>query len=1214
MPADDFPRKPPAGGHPVNKPPTAIFDLGFAATADPQLTQGMDIAQQVAIGLRGKIADAVVTGVADAAATADILAAKLHDSMRQDLGTAAQTLLSLHNPILTDLAGSMGQVMEGALPLGVVPPDPQNLGVMPSIVQIRAAALNGDLGPAFTAYNELALPFASVGGLQYAQAMQSVVDALPPDPQIHQAFAWGAGKLAQQSAAAPIGLGNVGNCISNVNSAAFQALAQCAANNKLGGQGYADCASQIFMQMQVAGAQCSGQGAPIVGAPSAGHSGPAGGAAPHGSSSSTSASAGHPSTPPVVPPQPATPPAAPAGGVSGSVFTVPVSHGAPPQFIQSLPGYAALHPGVIYTPTFLQSGPGVSSPGWYLTAPGQFPMGVVVASGPGPGVIDTTLAWGAPQPAATSYTTETSGSAGSGAGGAGSGSGGSSAGSTTTSSCNLDQIRGDAQQVYSATGQGDTALAVVLGSQGVQKALWQRREYPCDSGYQFLGLDTSGGDSYGYDICVKCYPATTTSCGSTTVQQCGPVTVNVACPPPPSPPPVPPVPSKPTPGQTPPSSPPWTAPTNAVAFPGCSEFGPLPALEMPVDGQAFSKAMGLRDRNGNLNANFAGAETFALPKWILETIVGSLAGWIDAWSASTGRLMSSEVCTDEAQEKLIMIGMLTNLAQRFFGDATKYVGEPNRQQRDYRCPVELPSESEAATAWLGNTIDDATLECWVRAAGHRFPEFKTVVDASRTKFAALQIGSLYLRGTINDAQFAARIRELGMTQDSDVADLKELLKQIPPPTDLVRFMVRDTADEALVKRFGMDTDFAIKYGDKIKEWSKQSGISDEYMQSVWRAHWSIPAPTQLYEMLHRSASLPPGDPAVVTLDDVKTALEQQDILPFWVDKFLNISYRPLTRIDAKRAYQIGAIDGDRLKQSYTDLGYNSDTADTLVEFNRRNVRIAYLKSPTVRQYAAGTLSTHEFSERMQDEGADNDTILAAQNRGIAIANQNRRKQCIAAYHKRYVQGDIDPGTSVSMLTNLGLDVAVATQINEGWKCEVASKGKALLASDIAKLYEIGAIDAPDVVRRLQRVGYKYEDAVLLGRKLQYINQQKISKDEAKAIKAQEAEANRQQRSAYQQAQRAQRLIDKQNRALVSMQRVNVMREKRLIEAGRGLEKHQSIPLGDAVVQAKSVYRGWLNTSTYLPDEIIAAIVTVSQDTKTTTAADFAAAVAKILQA
>jgi hypothetical protein len=58
-----------------------------------------------------------------------------------------------------------------------------------------------------------------------------------------------------------------------------------------------------------------------------------------------------------------------------------------------------------------------------------------------------------------------------------------------------------------------------------------------------------------------------------------------------------------------------------------------------------------------------------------------------------------------------------------------------------------------------------------------------------------------------------------------------------------------------------------------------------------------------------------------------------------------------------------------------------------------------------------------------------------------------------------------------------------------------------------------------------------------------------------------------------------------------MQKANVQREKRLIEAGNTFAKTQQSNLSDAVLAVKSIYRGMLNSSAYLPDEIIAALIT-----------------------
>lgn len=149
-------------------------------------------------------------------------------------------------------------------------------------------------------------------------------------------------------------------------------------------------------------------------------------------------------------------------------------------------------------------------------------------------------------------------------------------------------------------------------------------------------------------------------------------------------------------------------------------------------------------------------------------------------------------------------------------------------------------------------------------------------------------------------------------------------------SDYIRFAVRDayTTDPALAA--ALDQDFPQVLGPLLQA----LGYRPDDARAAWRAHWDLPSPTQVFEMLHRGV-LPPGDPDTVVADYLK----QADYDPRWREPLKAISYNPITRTDAKRAYKLGlgGFDEARLKQAYMDLGYNARDADILVAFTRLDV-------------------------------------------------------------------------------------------------------------------------------------------------------------------------------------------------------------------------------------------------------------------------------------
>jgi hypothetical protein len=264
------------------------------------------------------------------------------------------------------------------------------------------------------------------------------------------------------------------------------------------------------------------------------------------------------------------------------------------------------------------------------------------------------------------------------------------------------------------------------------------------------------------------------------------------------------------------------------------------------------------------------------------------------------------------------------------------------------------------------------------------------------------------------------MRQLGFTFQRNVDDLFKLTKQIPPITDLLRFMVRDAADDqgagSVVQRFQLDSQFDSKFQGKLREWAAMQGIEEEYARYAWRAHWSIPAPGQLFTMLHRLQNRPVGDNARVSIDDIKAALIQQDIPPYWIDKFIAISYRPLTRVDVRRAYDIGALALADVTTSYLDLGYDPINAGRLTTFTEklRNSKIG--GTAPIKHWKAGAIDRTTAETKLIADNYPAHIVADA----LAVAE---KQQAGSLWVKRYAKGYITRGDAAAGLAKHGIGAA-----------------------------------------------------------------------------------------------------------------------------------------------------------------------------------------------
>lgn len=646
-----------------------------------------------------------------------------------------------------------------------------------------------------------------------------------------------------------------------------------------------------------------------------------------------------------------------------------------------------------------------------------------------------------------------------------------------------------------------------------------------------------------------------------------------------------PSPSSPPAGQPPDREPPGA---RQQSFPGCDEFGNIPLLP-EIDFRDLSKVLGIRNADGSFSLPFPDASITNLPAQFTNILTQWLEQSIDQMIQFGSALLQNSPCVDGQMLSLIVSRAFIGFIEQYTGCNLDVAKIPNDQQRQFRCPLILPDQAQATSAFLGGMIDEKTLECWVRAANYRYPEFRTVVDSQRSKLSPQQMSVALRRKLINRQLYDKYIRESGFIRDFEGQLQHDLTEQIPPPSDLTRFMVRDAGDANLVQQFRLDDQFNQKFAGKIVEWSESQGISEDYMRYIWRAHWSIPSPTQLYEMLHRLSRLPAGDTRAVDVDIVRAALVQQDIAPYWVDKFIAISYRPLTRIDARRAYEIGAIGPDALVETYQNLGYSPDNARILLEFNRLNKLRTLSRRPIVNDYSQGLYSDSEFSDLATSDGATADDIEFMRARAAIISNKNRRKKCLKAVQKRYFAYELDFSETLQGIIDLGVNEVLADTIASGWSCERSSRGRELSASEILSLYRDGVIDEATAFKRLQVAGYDEDDAILKVRQAAQVIQKRLDANNLAKIRRDDQEQRRLQRQLTQAAGQYQRAARRAEAAAARAQKLKEQRERRLIDAGSLVSQHTGMDVADSLFFVRQLHQTVLHESAATIDESIQAI-------------------------
>jgi hypothetical protein len=534
------------------------------------------------------------------------------------------------------------------------------------------------------------------------------------------------------------------------------------------------------------------------------------------------------------------------------------------------------------------------------------------------------------------------------------------------------------------------------------------------------------------------------------------------------------------------------------------------------------------------------------------------------------------------------------------------------QQANFKCPVAVPSAGNAIVAFLANNISEDVAKCWVQANNFHWDDFKHVVNASRSKLGVNELIQLRLRKEISDVEMSDRVRELGFLDTDEPDEFLELSKWVPGPADLIRWMVRDVEDVAIVARFNLDADFNAKFAGQVEKYAEWQNIDKQDMLRFWRAHWTIPGPHQLHEMYHRLRY--PFIPANerVSRADIETALKQQDIAPFWVDRIIAVAFKPLTRVDVRRAYRIGSINRPQVEQAYKELGYSDANAAILGDFAEQLVKNTWIKSPLIGRYVKGEINQGELNNLAIQEGALPALIPDMITRGDALRDADTRGKCITSLHKRYMEAEFTPAQALAEVTLIGVDPVVANSLVDAWQCELVAAGKHAPASTLCGWWQDGIIDTAEFYDRLINLGYENDLALNFLAQCEIKLDRKIATIEKQRIKQIEAENKRVRKEAEKQAKQVDRDRKKRETATDKMRKTRQRREDILVESAKRLANRLDDDIVMTMREVKATNASMKSLMSWTEAAIVQSIAQASQVKEIANLAEFQPIVLGIL--
>jgi hypothetical protein len=364
-------------------------------------------------------------------------------------------------------------------------------------------------------------------------------------------------------------------------------------------------------------------------------------------------------------------------------------------------------------------------------------------------------------------------------------------------------------------------------------------------------------------------------------------------------------------------------------------------------------------------------------------------------------------------------------------------------------------------------IDEREYETKLAQHGVSDRDIKIYRDLGRTHLPVGDLVTLWLRDLLTDDDFVKSMSAQGYSQ-SDINRIMEGAFFIPPAQDLITMAVREVFSPQVAARFGQFEDFPPEFE---KQAAKQ-GISSEWARNYWAAHWSLPSPQMGFEMLHRR---------IINKEDLILLLKSLDIMPFWRDRLIQLSYSPLTRVDIRRMFDLGVLSEAEVYSAYLDIGYDEKNAKRLADFTKLLSKsggsedAAQLKGLTrakvVDLYKDGVLSRSQSLDMLKSLGNSADAAELYLIDADLDLDMQARKLEMQLITEQFKSGDIDLNGARSALLRAGFETVEVERAL--LKLQNANRAKAKIPSEetLAKMAKVKIITESEYLQALGSIGY-----------------------------------------------------------------------------------------------------------------------------------------------
>ncbi len=306
--------------------------------------------------------------------------------------------------------------------------------------------------------------------------------------------------------------------------------------------------------------------------------------------------------------------------------------------------------------------------------------------------------------------------------------------------------------------------------------------------------------------------------------------------------------------------------------------------------------------------------------------------------------------------------------------------------------------------------------------------------------------------------------------DRSIETLKDITQVIPNAADIVRFALREVYDTKIAKEYGQFQDIPSgAYPDAAR-----AGLSEDMFNKYWAAHWGLPSASDGFELLHRG---------ILNEDQLKGLLKANDIMPYWRDQLIKLSWNIPTRVDVRRFWDMRTIDEQRLREIYTGLGYHGQDLEDYVLWTK-----IYVDFPDLlARYKNGWITLEQVKTELVAMGMKPDradTMIQEKMKNAMIERTVTEKNITKADIVNGVKkGVITRAEGNTLLVSIGYSTDEATFILEVGiptdEEDANTKVRTLTKSDIAAAVKERLLSPAEAITKLIALRYKEADATFL---------------------------------------------------------------------------------------------------------------------------------------